>query len=179
MKAAALLTGFYVSCLAPVEGMEAWVLSSGHCVCETCAETESRMLSALLEDRVSSCLSCLWVLHCLYKFGLDVQACCGTCSLLLLSGGVLFEEMVARLVLVWLNICHSHWPAKFMVASHLFPRKFGRRLLSACVSHLSQHDTPAASALHLVVLRSVALVFAVVTLRWLHDGGEHALLDHN
>ena len=99
MKAAALSAGFCASCLAPVAGVETWMLSSGHRTCTTCAETESRTLPTLLKDPVSSCLSCSRALHRPYKFGLDGQARCGTCSPLLPSGGVLFEDVVARLVL--------------------------------------------------------------------------------
>jgi hypothetical protein len=120
-----------------------WILFLGHRACATCAEAARRTLSTPLEDPVSLCLSCSRTLHRPYKFGLDGQTCCGTCSLLLPSAGVLFEDMVARLVLVWLDICHSRWPAKFMAAGHLFPRKFGRRLASACVSELYQDDMPA------------------------------------
>ena len=80
---------------------------------------------------------------------------------------------------MWLDICRSRWQAKFMAAGHLFPRKIGRRLVSACVLYLYQRDMPAASVIHLVALRNVAPVFAAVTLRWLHDGGDRALLDHN
>ena len=97
VKAAPLSTGFCVGCLTPVDGVEAWVLSSGHRACATCAETEGRILSTPLEDPVSSCLSCSRALHRPYKFGLDGQARCGTCSLSLLSGGALFEDMIARL----------------------------------------------------------------------------------
>ena len=80
---------------------------------------------------------------------------------------------------MWLDICHSRWPAKFMAAGHLFPRKIGRQLASACVSDLYQCDMPAVNALHPVALRRVAPMFAAVTLRWLHDDGERALLDHD
>ena len=71
------------------------------------------------------------------------------------------------------------WPAKFMAAGHLFPRKLGRRLAGARVLELYQCDMPAVNALQPVALRRVAPVFAAVTLRWLHDGGERALLDHD
>ena len=95
------------------------------------------------------------------------------------SGGVLLEDMATRLVLVWLDTCHSRWPAKFMAAGHLFLRKIGRRLASACVSALCQRDMLAAAALQPVALRRVAPVFAAITLRWLHDDGDRALLDHD
>ena len=165
VKAAALSTGFCVSCLTPVEGVETWILSSGHCACVACAEMVSRALSTPLKDPVPSCLSCLCTLHRPYKFGLDRQVRCGTCSPLLPSVGVLFEDMVARLVLVWLDVCHLCWPARFMAAGHLFPRKIGRRLASACVSELYQHEMPAVDALRPVALRRVAPLFAATTLR--------------
>ena len=70
-----------------------------------------------------------------------------------------------------------------MAAGHLFPRKLGRRLAGARVLELYQCDMPAVNALQPValayVLRRVAPVFAAVTLRWLHDGSERALLDHD
>ena len=84
--------GFCASCLAPVEGVETWILSSGHRTCATCAEAESRTLSTPLKDPVSSCLSCSRALHRPYKFGLDGQTRWGTCSPLLPSGDVLFER---------------------------------------------------------------------------------------
>ena len=95
---------------------------------------EGRTLSTPLGDPVSTCLSCSRVLHRPYKFGLDGQARCGTCFTSLPPSGALFEDTVVRLVLVWLDLCHSRWPAKFMAAGQLFPRKLGRRLVSACVS---------------------------------------------
>ena len=58
-------------------------------------------------------------------------------------------------------------------------RKIGRRLTSACVSALYQRDMLAVAALHPVALRRLAPMFAAVTLRWLHDEGERALLDHD
>ena len=100
MRAAALSTGFCACCLVPVDGLETWILSSGHRVCATCADMESRTLSTPLEDPVSSCLRCSRALHRPYKFGLDGQARWGTYSTSLPSGGALFEDMVARLVLV-------------------------------------------------------------------------------
>ena len=66
-----------------------------------------------------------------------------------------------------------------MAAGHLFPRKIRRQLASACVSDLYQCDMPAVNALHPVALRRVAPMFAAVTLRWLNDDGERALLDHD
>ena len=146
VRAAALSTGFCACCLVPVDGLETWILSSGHRVCAACAHMESRTLTTHLEDPVPSSLCCSRALHRPYKFCLDGQARCGTCSTPLPSGGTLFEDMVARLVLVWLDLCHSPWPAKFMAAGQLFPRKLGRRLASACVSELHQHDMPAADA---------------------------------
>ena len=137
------------------------------------------LAARLSADPVSLCLSCLRALHRPYKFGLDGQARCGTCSTSLPSGGALFEDMVARLVLVWLDICHSRWPAKFMAAGHLFPRKLGRQLASACMSELRQCDMLAADALRPVALRRVAPPFAAITLLWLHNNGERALLDRD
>ena len=63
VRAAALSTGSCKCCLAPVEGMETWILSSGYRVCATCADMESSTLSTPLEDPVSSCLSCSRALH--------------------------------------------------------------------------------------------------------------------
>ena len=88
----------------------------------------------------------------------------------------MFEDAVARLVLVWLDLCHSWWPAKFMTAGQLFSRKLGRLLASACVSELHQQGMPATDALRPVALRRVAPPLAAVTLRWLCDDGERALL---
>ena len=110
---------------------------------------------------------------------MDGQACCATCSPVLPPGGVLLEDMATRLVLVWLDTCRSRWPAKFMAAGCLFLLKIGCRLTGACVSALYQRDMLAAAALQPVALRRVALVFAAVTLRWLHDEGERTLLDRD
>ena len=166
VKDAALSAGFCAGCLAPVEGIEAWVLSSGYRTCAACAEAKGRTLSTPLSDLVSSCLCCSRALHRPYKFGLDGQVRCGTCSPLLPSGGLLFEDTIARLVLVWLDICHSRWPARFMTAGHLFARKIGRQLASAGVSALYQRDMLAVAALQPVALRRFAPTFAAVTLRW-------------
>ena len=103
VKDAVLSAGFCAGCLAPVEGIETWVLSSGYRTCAACAETEGRTLSTPLSDLVSSCLCCSRALHRPYKFGLDGQVRCGTCSPLLPSGELLFEDTIARLVLVWLE----------------------------------------------------------------------------
>ena len=135
------------------------------------------MLSTPLGDLASSCLSCSRALHRPYKFGLDGRPRCSVCTPSLPSGAVLFEDMIARLVLVWLDLCHSRWPAKFMSAGQLFCRRLGRRLASACVSELHQPDMLAADALRPVALRSVAPLLAAVTLRWLHNDGERALLN--
>ena len=164
-----------------MEGVETWILSSGHRACATCVGVDGDVLAAPLEDPVSSCLSCSRALHRLYKFGLDGQARCAICTASLPMGGALFEEMVARLVLVWLDICHSRWPAKFLAAGRLFPRKLGRQLasLSACVSELRRDDMLAADALQPVALHRMAPLFAAITLRWLHRDGERALLDRD
>ena len=66
-----------------------------------------------------------------------------------------------------------------MAAGHLFLRRIGCRLTSACVSALYQRDMLAVAALHPVALRHFAPMFAAVTLRWLHDEGERALLGHD
>ena len=44
--------------------------------------------------------------------------------------------------------CHSRWPAKFLAAGHLFPRKIGRQLASACslVESMLMFSTAACSA---------------------------------
>ena len=175
-RSAALSAGFCAGCLVPVDGLDTWILSSGHCVCATCAEAEGRELSTPLSSPVSTCISCSRALHRPYKFGLDGQPHCSTCCSTLLSSGGLFEDMVARLVLVWLDLCHSRWPAKFMAAGQLFCRKLGRQLASACVQRLHRHNMPAADALRPVALRRVIPPLAAITLRWLHDDGERTLL---
>ena len=170
-RAAALSAGLCAGCLVPVGGLDTWVLSSGHRVCAACAEAAGRALSTPISSPVFRAL------HRPYKFGLDGQARCGACVVSLPSGGELFEDMVARLVLVWLDLCHSQWPAKFMTAGQLFCRKLGRRLASACVSEFYRQDMLAADALRPVALSHMAPPLAAVTLRWLHDDGECALLD--
>ena len=94
------------------------------------------------------------------------------------TGGTLLEDMATRLVLVWLDICRTRWPVRFMAAGHLFLRPVGRLLASgsARVSTLHTQGMPAAAALQPVGLRRFAPTFAAVTLRWLHDTGERALL---
>jgi hypothetical protein len=126
VQAATLSAGYCACCLVPVRGLETWILSSGHRVCEECAEAEGRALSTSLEGPASSCLSCSRALHRPYKYGLDGQPRCSICTPSLLSGGELFEDMVTRLVLVWLDLCHTQWPSKFMTAGQLFCRKLGR-----------------------------------------------------
>ena len=136
VKAATLSAGVCAGCLMPVADMEMWLLSYGHWVCSACAETEARTIPSPLEDPVSSCLSCPRALHRPYKFGLDGQVRCGSCSSILPSGGALPEDMATRLVLVWLGVCDSRLPARFMAAGHLFLRSIGRLLAGASVSAL-------------------------------------------
>ena len=102
----ALSEGFCACCLEAVDGLEAWVLSSGHRVCGGCAKKQDCALSTHLEGPVSSCLSCSRALQRPYRFGLDGQLRCRECDKSLPSGGDLLEDMAARLVLVWLNLCH-------------------------------------------------------------------------
>jgi hypothetical protein len=63
-----------------------------------------------------------------------------------------------------------------MSAGQLFCRKLGRRLAGACVSVLCRQGMLGADALRPVALSHAALSLAAVTLRWLHDDGERALL---
>ena len=177
VQAAALSAGSCACCLILVHGLETWILSSGHHVCEECTEVEGCTLSTPLGGLASTCLSCSQALHCLYKFSLDGQPCCSTCASSLLSVGGLFEDMVAHLVLVWLDLCHSQWLAKFMTAGQLFCQRLGHHLASTCMSELHQQDMLAADALRPVALRRVALPLTAITLRWLHDDSEHVLLN--
>ena len=138
--AAALSAGICAGFLAPVAAVETWLLSSGHWVCSVCVETEGRTLPSPLEDPVSTCLSCSRALHRLDKPGLDGQACCEGCHSALPAGGTLLEDMTTRLVLVWLDIYHSLWPARFLAAGHNFSRSVVRLLAGACVSALPQQS---------------------------------------
>ena len=63
-----------------------------------------------------------------------------------------------------------------MAAGHLFLRSVGRLLAGARVSALHKPDMHAAVALQPVALHQAALIFAAVTLRWLHDSGDRVLL---
>ena len=122
------------------------------------------------------CLSCSRALHRPCKFGLDGQACCKGCRPALPTGDALLEDMVTRLVLVWLDICRTRWPARFMAAGYHFLRPVDRLLGGACVSALHEPNMPAAAVLQPVALQQAAPVFAAVILRWLHDSGDRALL---
>ena len=106
-RATALSAGICACCLMPVDGLELWILSSGHRVCGGCAGVQDGALSTHLEGPASSCLSCSRALHRPYNFGLDGQPRCSVCVTSLPSGGELFEDMVTRLVLAWLDLCHS------------------------------------------------------------------------
>ena len=150
--------------------------SSGHRVCSACAAAETCALSSPLTRPTSTCLSCLRALYRPYKFELDGQARCGSCHSALPSSGQLFEDMVARLVLVWVDARRLRWPAMFMTAMILFLRLIGRLLVRACVSFIHKRGMSAAAVLRPVAPHRVAPVLTAVILRWLHGNGKCVLL---
>ena len=154
-----LSTGVCVGCLAPVSLEATRLLSSGHRACRMCPEDYSLALSTPLSAPIATCPSGWRSLHRPYKFGLDGQPRCVACLSALLSGGVLFEDMVARATVVaqcLLQALYERCPDLFMAAAEAFPRPLGRLLAGACVSFWSACELSAAAALRPISLRSRA-----------------------